>query len=368
MSLWTWKCRRSRYQSSLGGEPEDREPSRDSNGFEIRRPGTQPPIQRGNDMFGPSLNSQQSFGATNGSIGSRTMTPQQQQLALRPGGGFADQLPPGIVPSTMSMYQQQQQQGHGRQSSRFPFGGDNSGSGQVKLAANPRSMAQQASHMQSGFQSQAGAGPFYGTTMPAPPPGLKSTGTPPAGFAQGHGFANAGFGAPKESASSTDLLNHLIRGRNGPQAHDAAKRELMLSSFSSHAMHHPLARDVVASARSSPRPASPGLPRPSSAFAGSGSDGGSGGTGAAGAGSRPGDAPTLRQKRKGKKQRNANTSSVGGSGLVDLADPSILLMQHQQGNASANPQSLYGGQAQQGGFTSNLMYGSGSGTAYGGRW
>jgi CCR4-NOT transcription complex subunit 4 len=261
---------------ALGGEPEDREPSRDSNGFEIRRPGTQPPIQRGNDMFGPSLNSQQSFGATNGSIGSRTMTPQQQQLALRPGGGFADQLPPGIVPSTMSMYQQQQQQGHGRQSSRFPFGGDNSGSGQVKLAANPRSMAQQASHMQSGFQSQAGAGPFYGTTMPAPPPGLKSTGTPPAGFAQGHGFANAGFGAPKESASSTDLLNHLIRGRNGPQAHDAAK--------------------------------------------------------------------------------------------LDLADPSILLMQHQQGNASANPQSLYGGQAQQGGFTSNLMYGSGSGTAYGGRW
>src|SRR5204863_1462044 len=39
-----------------------------------------------------------------------------------------------------------------------------------------------------------------------------------------------------------------------------------------------------------------------------------------------------KQKKKGKKHRHANTSSSGGSGLVDLADPSILQarMQSQQ--------------------------------------
>merc|ERR1712000_302512 len=65
-----------------------------------------------------------------------------------------------------------------------------------------------------------------------------------------------------------------------------------------------------------------------------------------------------KQKKKGKKHRHANTSSSGGSGLVDLADPSILQarMQHQsQNNAGAGP-GLFG--QSQGGYP-NMMYNAG---------
>ena len=75
----------------------------------------------------------------------------------------------------------------------------------------------------------------------------------------------------------------------------------------------------------------------------------------------------LKQKKKGKKHRHANTSSSGGSGLVDLADPSIVhaggLRHQQQGNNAGVGQGLFGGQSQ-GGYNPNMMYGSGG---YG-RW
>ena len=75
-----------------------------------------------------------------------------------------------------------------------------------------------------------------------------------------------------------------------------------------------------------------------------------------------------KQKKKGKKHRHANTSSSGGSALVDLADPSILqarMQRQQQGGNSGVGQGLFGGQAQGGYSNSNMMYG---GARYTGAW
>ncbi|KAI8686303.1 RRM domain-containing protein [Fusarium keratoplasticum] len=199
---------------ALGGEPEDRDTTGDSRGFD-RRPSTQPPIQRS---------------TTDGNPGSRSMTPQQ--LFLRSQSGFND-VPPGI--SNQGQGSTFQGQGHNRQSSRFSFANDNASSAtNVKLAANPRIMAQQSSMMPNSFQSQ-GNNQFYGTSMPGPPPGLKSTGTPPSMFGQfGGGFG----GAPKDN--STELLQSLInrRGAGNNQAHDAGKLDLADPSILQARMQH----------------------------------------------------------------------------------------------------------------------------------
>ncbi|KAG5981980.1 hypothetical protein E4U55_002442 [Claviceps digitariae] len=190
---------------ALGGEPEDRELTADGHGFDQRQPGTQPPIQRGNmDALYGSGSVGSGFPQAPAGLG-RSMTPQQL-AALRTQSGFSDQMPPGI--SAQNVFQSP---GHNRQSSRFSFANEtNNATSNIKLAANPRIMAQQSSMMPSAFQSQTG-NQFYGTSMPGPPPGLKSTGTPPSMF--GHGFgAGSGFGGALKD-SSTDLLQTLI-GRN----------------------------------------------------------------------------------------------------------------------------------------------------------
>ncbi|KAG6013304.1 hypothetical protein E4U43_007362 [Claviceps pusilla] len=298
---------------ALGGEPEDREVAADGHGFDQRQPGTQPPIQRGSmDALYGSGSVGSGFPQAPAGLG-RSMTPQQL-AALRTQSGFSDQMPPGI--SAQNVFQSP---GHNRQSSRFSFANEtNNATSNIKLAANPRIMAQQSSMMPSAFQSQNG-NQFYGTSMPGPPPGLKSTGTPPSMFGQGFG-AGSGFGGALKD-SSTDLLQTLI-GRNrgsSTQPPDMGKREYMISSFSN---------QYPPSSTSTPAPASGLLAslygNPSGAFQDFGS----------------------KQKRKGKKHRHANTSSSGGSGLVDLADPSILQarMQHQsQGNAGVTGQGLFGG-------------------------
>ncbi|KAF5724253.1 CCR4-NOT transcription complex subunit 4 [Fusarium mundagurra] len=283
---------------ALGGEPEDRDASSDNRGFD-RRPSTQPPIQRlsTDGLFGPSLTGASPFGQSSGNPGSRSMTPQQ--LYLRSQGGFGD-APPGITSQSNAFQNQGQSQGqgHNRQSSRFSFANDNaSSSTNVKVAANPRIMAQQSSMMPNTFPSQS-SNQFYGASMPGPPPGLKSTGTPPSMFGQ---FGGQGFGAPKDNSS--ELLQSLIgRGRAGNnQSHDAGK------------------------------PPSSGLLPPLY-------------------GNTPGGYQDMgsKQKKKGKKHRHANTSSSGGSGLVDLADPSILQarMQHQSQGSTGVGQGLFGGQSQ----------------------
>lgn len=328
---------------ALGGEPEERDQSRSGGAFDQRRTQPQPPIQRVNTdgPFGPSLTS---FGSasTTGSVGGRTMTPQQT-LLVRPQGSFIDQMPPGLSSQPSSLFQGQ---GHTRNTSRFNFGAnDSSNSTNVKLSTNPRILAQQSSMMPSTYHSQPG-GPFYtgGGSIPGPPPGLKSSGTPPVGgsmFGQGHGFAGSAFNTASKD-NSNELLQSLIRGRGAgnSQAHDAGKREYL--SFSN---------QYPSSSSSTPAPAS--------------------GLMATLYGNQPGAFQDFgpKQKKKGKKHRHANTSSSGGSGLVDLADPSILQarMQHQQqGNNTGVGQGLFGGQSQ-GGYNPNMMYGGSGGGGYG-RW
>ena len=314
---------------ALGGEPEDQEHRRESHGYDHRR-GVQPPIQRSDALFGPALNSA-TFGAGSnlGSIGSRTMTPQQQQQSFsRQGSAFVDHLPPGI-PSQSNLFQGQGQ-GHNRQGSRFSFANDSrEASTTVKLTGNPRIMAQQSSMMPSAFHNQPG-GQFYASSMPGPPPGLKSTGTPPSMFGQ-HGFGSTFGGVSKDP---TDILQ-LLRGRGaGGQTHDAGKREYMISSFPN---------QYPPSTSSTPAPASNSLASLYGFQPGAFQDVGS------------------KQKKKGKKHRHANTSSSGGSGLVDLADPSILQarMQHQQQSNAGVGQGLFGGQSQGGYNNPGMMYNAG---------
>ncbi|KAK5987727.1 General negative regulator of transcription subunit 4 [Cladobotryum mycophilum] len=265
---------------ALGGEPEERDLGSDGQAFDQRHHNTLPPIQRSNadSLFGPALGGSNFSQVTSSQMG-RTMTPQQL-ASLRSQSGFGEQVPPSISAQS-SMFQNQ---GHNRQSSRFSFVNDNPNSTtNVKLAANPRIMAQQSSMMPNSLQSQGG-NQFYGSSIPGPPPGLKSTGTPPSIF--GQGFGGSGFGtAPKDS--SNDLLQSLIgRNRGGnSQPHDGGKREYMISSFSN---------QYPPPSTSTPAPASGLLASLYGNHPGAFQDFGS------------------KQKKKGKKHRHANTSSSGG--------------------------------------------------------
>ncbi|TLS28588.1 hypothetical protein PpBr36_00842 [Pyricularia pennisetigena] len=317
---------------ALGGEPEDRDIGLDS-AFDQHRPGTQPPIQRTSNsegIFGPAIGSNYMPSSTAGSLGGRSMTPQQQQqLFSRPQAAFADHLPPGIGAAQTTLFQGQGQgQAHNRQGSRYSFANDNGAgaSTSVKLAANPRAMAQQSSMMpsSSSFHSQP-ASQYYATSISGPPPGLKSTGTPPNLFgAQGHAFGgSSAFGSVGVSKeSNNDLLQSIMRGRGGQSAagHDAGKREYLLHSFPNQ-LPPPSASSTLAPA--------PGLL-------------------ASFYGNQAGNLQDFgtKQKKKGKKHRHANTSSSGGGVLVDLADPSILQarMQHQT-NVNVG-QGMFGGQSQ----------------------
>ncbi|KAI1380304.1 hypothetical protein F4677DRAFT_255674 [Hypoxylon crocopeplum] len=309
---------------ALGGEPEDRDQGREGGRYDQRRNPTQPPIQRTNtsELFGPSLSGYNQSATSIGSVSGRTMTPQQQ-LFVRPQSSFADQMPPGISPQSSSLFQGQ---GHTRQQSRFSFANENSTSAiNVKSSGDPRYMAQQSSMMPSAYRSQPG-NQLYPSSIPGPPPGLKSAGTTPVNggmFGQGHSFGGSAFGAGSKDTPS-ELLQSIIRGRGAgsTQAHEATKRE-----------YFPFTNQYPPSTSSTPAPApAPGLL-------------------ASLHGSQPGAFQDFgpKQKKKGKKHRHANTSSSGGSGLVDLADPSILQarMQHQQpGTSTGVGQGLYGGQSQ----------------------
>ena len=329
----------------LGGEPEDQQ---DMNFNRPHQNAIQPPSQAsldGNVLSG---------GLAGLSLNSRTAPSQHQDYqllqSLKPTNPQANLLLNSFQ-SGQAQHNNQFQNlnqhhggapGHARQSSKFNFSSDNTTS---KVASHGKGINQQPLVSPAGgshFNQPQGLGNQLFSSVQGPPPGLKTTGTPPVSgggmFGQGHGFANnaLGFSAGLTGRNSNDdYLNDLMRGGRGRTGTgtggpvEAGKRE---SHFPSFLHQHPQT--------STPAPA-PGLlsfhygPQSGPLH----------------------DSGPQRPKKKGKKHRHANTSSSGGGGVVDAAaDPSILQARLQQGGAPVG-QGLYGGQGQ-GGFNS-MMYGGG---------
>ena len=365
----------------LGGEPETQENQIDllSQLGSGRR---NVPQQR---TFGTTSGMSQPFDGqvlmtnnfTDISMGVRSLTPQQQQQITllkshsQQHDALYDQLQHGIRGNTSqhqaqlsNPFQAQNQQlsalsGHTRQASRYTFANDSaSASATVKPATSAQLMAQQSAMMPpqlpKSFATQSSQQPnlhtnFY-SGVQGPPPGLKSSGTPPISgggmFGQGHGFASAmggslGMGSSRLGGknSNDDLMRDFLRGRSGignGLGSEVGKREFMFPSF--------LQKPTTSTTSPAPGLQSPLYGPQLGVYNGYQDQG------------------HVKQKKKGKKHRHANTSSFGGGGIVDLADPSILQARVHHGGAGQGP---YGGTQGQGGYTShNMMYGSG----YGGRW
>lgn len=358
----------------LGGEPDteaDQNP-RSGRGSSEPRSAIQPPLTSSlpsnNTPFGSGfLGNSSSNVFSNG----RSLTPQQQQQLqiLRSGNHqqnpFAAQPQPTFTGNT-SMHQHQQSNpfqnqsfgnipGHGRQASRYNFANDATTSSTSTI--KPSSTLQQSGILPSTqtkpfagqpfHQSSVQHQPFY-SGVQGPPPGLKSSGTPPVSgggmFGQGHGFASAmggslGLANPNGASKDTneELMRDLLRGRNGNAGgagHDVGKREFEFPS-------------IPSSSTSNTAPASSLL---NSLYGAQ-----------LGAYNGYQDHGLQKQKKKGKKHRHANTSSSGGGGLVNLADPSILQARMHHGGAG---QGQFGVQGQGGYSVNNMMYGNG----YGNRW
>ncbi|KAL5000084.1 hypothetical protein BDV10DRAFT_42062 [Aspergillus recurvatus] len=341
----------------LGGEPDDAIPPRGRAGRESHG-AIQPPSQQGTTtssaVGSPVSAASHHFQGIN--LNNRSLTPLQQQqlLLLKSAGnqqaGLVDHMQSGVSSSALdhvaqarqSLLQSQAaqlnalQQAQRGQNSRFSFTDAN-----AKNLANSR-MLNQASLMQSGTPNPLAApspqhslaSNYYTSGVQGPPPGLKTAGTPPVSgggmFAQGHGFtSNVNLGLGSKQEANPELMRELLRGRSATNASGLPdqdnKRELMFPSL--HQTPPPLA------------PVNGLLSSVYGAQAGNTSDSGS-----------------QKQRKKGKKQRNANTSSAGG-GVVHLADPSILQARmHQVGANAVAGQGLYGSQGQ-GGYA--MMYGSG---------
>ena len=358
----------------LGGEPETQDDQNQNSGRGSSEPRSaiQPPIP-GSALFSNSpFNGSNVFGnnPVNSLLTNRSFTPQQQQQLgqLRSNNTqqslFMSQAPQAASGHT-SMHHHQQSNpfqnqsfggipGHTRQASRFAFANESSTSSAATI--KPTGIPQQSGMLPSsqmkqfqnqGFNQSSAQNPSFYSGVQGPPPGLKSSGTPPVSgggmFGQGHGFTSAmsgNLGLGNTSGASKDtneeLMRELLRTRNGNvngQGHESGKREFKFPT-------------ALPSATSDTAPASSLL---NSLY-----------------GSQLGplngyqDHNLQRQKKKGKKHRHANTSSSGGGGLVTLADPSILQARMHHGAG----QGQYGVQGQGGYNPSSMMYGGG----YGSRW
>lgn len=343
----------ARGSLQLGGEPEDLPDAGQSQMV-------QPPNQTINDTFTDMLNP----GAN------RRLTPQQhQQLLLQ-------QLKSPSVQNQPSLPNQAQAAagnppGHARNVSRYTFANDSaSASASVKPVGNSKLMSQQSAMMPPNSLPQQPPAGFYSTNVQGPPPGLKTSGTPPFSgggmFGQGHGFATngLGYGANLTGRSPNDeMMRDLLRTRNlgggGSQvSSDAGKREYMFPSF----LHqsHPSSQASTPAPQLAHAHAAPGLLNLPYGLHQSQLDGAAAGLGQNVGGVRP--------KKKGKKHRHANTSSSGGGALsaVDVSDPSILQARLHQAQAGPHGGLAFAGQGGgQGGLQSMMYGGAGFG---GGRW
>ncbi len=306
--------------------------------------------------------------------------PLQHRLSLKtnnvPSGNFYGQYPNSLnapQPTLAENFRPTQQvapQGQARQTSRFTFVNDSGLASATVKPTSARFMAQQTttvmpngpagnSHASQGHhQQQQQTQPqqhvgshLYGNTLPVPPPGLMSTASGPGSagglFTQNQGFSGA-FGAASggmgggnlgHSEDKSELLREMLRTRvttagiGGGQGADAGgKRELLSPSLlqppTSGSFNPPSAPNLLASpfrSQSGLRQVR-GLPR---------------------------------QRRRGKKHRHANTSSNGGGGVVDLADPSILHARMQQHGTAGLGQGLYAGHGQGGFNPAGPVYGGG---------
>ena len=355
----------------LGGEPETQDSHEDASASMLN--GQRNYLQQRN--FGPLSGVNQPFDPERtlsndySSLGfaGRSLTPQQQQHLMlmksnqqqhdsvfdqfsKPVSGNTSQHQPQL---SNPFQTQNLLPGHARQGSRYTFANDTaSASTAVKPAANERLLAQQAAMMppsqnKYNIQTQQQPAPGLHTSfysgIQGPPPGLKSSGTPPISgggmFGQGHGFASAMGGALDfrggNKNGNEDLMRDIVlRGRSGVGGglgSEAGKREFMFPPF--------LQKPTTSTTTPAPGLLSSLYGSQHGTFNGYHDQGSS------------------KQKKKGKKHRHANTSSSGGGGIVDLADPSILQARMHHGGAGQGP---YGGSQGQGGYSSNnMMYGAG---------
>lgn len=352
----------------LGGEPETQDRPNNMGGQgDTERSAIQPPYP---SLFnGSQLMSNHS---SNVPFNIRSLTPQQQQQLLQQRSASNHQSP------INNQYQHgnsqhhhqpsnpfQNQTGglgvmsHTRQASRYTFANDPaSASTGINPSTNAHLIAQQSTMMPSNqskmFQTQAPqhsnlhSSHFY-SGVQGPPPGLKSSGTPPISgggmFGQGHGFTSAASGSlglgratGGNKNGNDELMREFLRGRNGAingQGPDVGKREFdFLSSVNQPKTSNATSASSLLSSLSGFQ---------------------------LGVYNGHQDASLQKQKKKGKKHRHANTSSSGGGGIVDLADPSILQARMHHGGAG---QGQFGAQGQGGYSSASMIYGSGYGSRY----
>ena len=352
----------------LGGEPETQDRLNNMSGpSDTERSAIQPPYP---SLFnGSHLLSNHS---SNVPFHIRSLTPQQQQQLLQQRSASNHQSP------INNQYQHGNSQhhhqpsnpfpnqtgglgvmSHTRQASRYTFANDSTS---ASIGINPSTtahlIAQQSTMMPSNqskmFQPQAPqhsnlhSSHFY-SGIQGPPPGLKSSATPPISgvgmFGQGHAFVNAAsgsFGLGRATGGNKngndELMREFLRGRNGAingQGPDVGKREFdFLSSVNQPKTSNATSASSLLSSLSGFQ---------------------------LGVYNGHQDASLQKQKKKGKKHRHANTSSSGGGGIVDLADPSIFQAGMHHGGAG---QGQFGAQGQGGYSSASMIYGSGYGSRY----
>ncbi|KXS96045.1 hypothetical protein AC578_2284 [Pseudocercospora eumusae] len=325
----------------LGGEPEERQSERQVQSA-IHPPGQEGALDQRFQYPGA---------VSSPGISDRGLTPQQhQQLllqTLKPNAYGSS----SAFNSTFPQQTNQQPLGHQRNVSRYSFANDSSSaSSAVKPVANPKLMNQQSSMMPPasgnhfGTQHQQPHGQFYTSNVQGPPPGLKTTGTPPVSgnltFGQGHGFATGGlqYGAGSARSQQDTYYRDLMRGRDGTAAGVDPKREL-LSHPNNYSSHN--ATYAAGQANAFPNPPYSQL-------------------GAFGDGEK-------QRKKKGKKHRHANTSSSSGGGLADVSDAgahNLLQARLHQGSAGFGGNAFAG---QAAGVAGGSLYGM-HGGGYNGRW
>ncbi|TKA80267.1 hypothetical protein B0A55_03046 [Friedmanniomyces simplex] len=345
----------------LGGEPEERQTLGQS-ASAIRPPG-----------IDGALDPRFQFGGVSSPLSSdRGLTPQQhQQLLLQTMKSNDQGSYPGNSNQSASSKQPTNPPGHQRNVSRFSFANDTaSASASVKPVANAKLLNQQSSIMpQSGGFGNNQQQQFYTSNVQGPPPGLKTTGTPPVSggmtFGQGHGFATGGLqygaNAPGRNANEEMMRNLLRGGRDGGTANPAP------SAYTQQQQQQQQQQQSASMYNTGPQP---GGPYANSVF----SDGEKSAN----------NSTSIRGKKKSKKharQGHGNTSSASSGFDVSTTDTHMLQTRFQAaaglgggpGGAAAGGGGGAGGHA--GGMynssssSAGYMHGGGGGAgaaAYGG--